>query len=49
MIPPIYKLARLNNMKTLIKFVKRANMWCKTTFENGIQKQEWFKDKPIKD
>ena len=32
--------------RVLIKFVKRANAWCKTTFENGIQKQEWFSDKP---
>jgi len=25
-----------------IKFVKKANQWCKTTFINGQQKQEWF-------
>jgi len=34
--------------KILIKFVKKANLFCKTTFENGTQKQEWFFDKELK-
>ena len=25
-----------------IKFVKKANQWCRTTFVDGKQKQEWF-------
>jgi len=25
-----------------IKFVKRANMWCVTYFEDGKQNQKWF-------
>jgi len=32
--------------RILIKFVKRANCWCKTIFLNGKQKQEWFSVKP---
>lgn len=42
--------------KPTIKFVKRASLWCKTTYENPYrghggrtmlrQKQEWSKDKP---
>lgn len=33
--------------KNYIKFVKKANMWCKTTWnEKGIQKQEWSLEKP---
>lgn len=38
--------------KVSIKFVKRANMWCKTWFEYnektniGTQKQEWYSEKP---
>lgn len=41
-----------NNMKekARIKYVKKANQWCKTTFTvgtkgNKIQKQEWFNTK----
>lgn len=34
-------------MKRLIKYVKKAGMWCVTTFENGVQKQEWFVEKPL--
>lgn len=35
-----------------IKWVKRANMWCKTWFEysdrmGATQKQEWSIDKPL--
>lgn len=34
-------------MKTKIKYVRKAGMWCKTTFnDKGEQKQEWFYDKP---
>ena len=32
--------------RVLIKFVKFANCYCKTTFLKGKQKQEWFSDKP---
>ena len=37
--------------KVYIKFVKRANMWCKTWFEYSdkgtvTQKQEWSAEKP---
>ena len=35
--------------RILIKFVKKANCWCRTTFENGKQIQEWFHNKPTKD
>ena len=28
--------------KEKIKFVKRANVWCRTFFEGKNQKQEWF-------
>lgn len=29
--------------KVKIKFVKKANKWCRTTFSpKGEQKQEWF-------
>lgn len=34
------------NRQPSIKFVKAAKMWAKTTWENGKQKIEWFKDKP---
>lgn len=31
--------------KPKVKFVKRANMWCLTYWnENNEQKQEWFRD-----
>ena len=38
-------------MKSKIKFVQKANMWCKTTIgvdKQGrkTQKQEWLADKP---
>ena len=30
-----------------IKFVKKASMWCKTSWnEKGEQKQEWFDKEP---
>lgn len=32
--------------RTLIKWVKKANMWCTTKFENGKQIQIWTADKP---
>lgn len=39
-------------MMSKIKFVKKANMWCKTTFVKGAerlkqkdQKQKWFNTK----
>jgi len=40
--------------KTTIKFVKKAHMWCKTSWSEGtvkgkselIQKIEWFSTKP---
>jgi hypothetical protein len=33
--------------KIYIKFVKNANMWVRTYWdEKGIQKQEWSSDKP---
>jgi hypothetical protein len=33
--------------KVRIKWVKKAQQWVKTTFENGKQKQEWY-DEPRK-
>ena len=34
-------------MKTLIKYVKKAKMYCKTTFDDkGKQHQEWTVEKP---
>lgn len=39
----------MRNKFPKIKFVKRANMWCKTDFVDGLQVQEWFTDKPKKD
>lgn len=35
-----------NNRKPKIKFVCRANMWCKTSWDTGKQKIEWFSEKP---
>lgn len=37
--------------KILIKFVRKANQWCKTTISydakgEKVQKQEWFSEKP---
>lgn len=32
--------------KEHIKFVKKANMWCRTYWEDDKQQQEWTKDKP---
>ena len=32
--------------KEHIKFVKKANQWCRTTFVKGEQKQEWSVKKP---
>ena len=28
------------------KFVKKANMWCRTYWFNNLQKVEWFKEQP---
>ena len=28
--------------KILVKYVKVARCWCRTTFADGKQKQEWF-------
>lgn len=43
----------MNDVNTvLIKYVKKARMWCKTTFTREektwklIQKQEWSEKKP---
>jgi len=33
-------------MKIKIKFVKKANMWCKTSWVDGKQVQEWSIKKP---
>ncbi|MCP6719727.1 MAG: hypothetical protein KJI72_00155 [Patescibacteria group bacterium] len=35
------------NQKPRIKFVKKAGLWCRTTWVDDKQKQEWFKEKPI--
>jgi len=36
--------------RVLVKFVKKANMWCTTTFTKTkggtVQTQEWSSDKP---
>ena len=37
---------KLIDRPTRIKWVKRANKWCKTYWVNGEQKQEWFNEKP---
>ena len=29
-----------------IKYVKKAKMWCKTSFDNTKQVQEWTMEKP---
>ena len=30
-----------------VKYVKKARMWCRTHWDkDGIQKQEWFSEKP---
>lgn len=29
----------------LVKYVKKASQWCITTWENGIQKQQWVNEK----
>ncbi len=28
--------------RTILKWVKKANMWCRTTFLNNKQTQEWI-------
>lgn len=33
--------------KSKIKFVKAAGAWAKTSYVEGKQKIEWFKDKPL--
>lgn len=33
--------------KVYIKYVRKALSWCKTTFPDGIQKQEWSREKPV--
>jgi len=35
-----------NKNKVRIKFCKKARMWCRTTFPDGKQKQEWTVEKP---
>jgi len=30
----------------IIKFVKKANMWCITSFKDNEQTQEWFVEQP---
>ena len=32
--------------RVLVKYVKKAKMWCKTTFLKGKQTQEWFSERP---
>ena len=40
-------LERLVNKPTKIKYVKKARMWVKTSWDKyGIQKQEWSINKP---
>ena len=34
------------NRKPSVKWVKKAGRWCKTTWKNGKQYQEWFGEKP---
>jgi hypothetical protein len=38
------KKAQIHNKKDSItvKWVKRAQMWCKTIIKDNSQKQEWF-------
>ena len=44
----VNKKARMDmEGRTLIKWVKKAMSWCKTTFPSGVQKQEWSREKPI--
>jgi len=33
--------------KVRIKFVHRANLWCKTIFKDGKQIQEWYLDEEL--
>ncbi len=38
----------MKKKKATIKFVKKANQFCRTSFnEKGEQIQEWFKEKPV--
>lgn len=40
------KTPQLTEPRILIKFVRKANSWCKTTFnEKGLQTLEWFSKK----
>lgn len=42
------KFERLIGKKPMIKFVKKAAMWCCTTWnEDGVQKQDWSMEKPF--
>ena len=45
-------MKKSEKLKTLpkeiyIKYVKRANMWCKTYTKDGKQIIEWFSKKPV--
>jgi len=40
-------VVNLINKKTKIKFVKKAQMWCKTSWDGkGEQRQEWSIERP---
>lgn len=40
-------LKKIYRKDVFVKFVKKANMWCKTYWaENSDQKQEWSSTKP---
>ena len=46
----VNKKARMDmEGKTLIKWVRKASNWCKTTFPSGVQKQEWSREKPLQE
>ncbi len=39
----------IQNNKVYIKFVKAANMWCRTHWDDkGKQVLEWSSEKPVK-
>ncbi len=43
----IRKYERKIQDKEIIKFVRKANMWCKIIFKNNKQTQEWYSDKEL--
>ena len=40
-------IKKIEDREIAAKFVKRANMWCKTIFKDNKQVIEWYLDKEL--